>query len=137
MPSSPEYQRQWRQAHPDYNRQWRAKNADKVNGYYKQWAAKNRARLTEYRVFQRVGYAAPPWVDRQALLDAYADAQEFKDAGFTIHVDHIVPLNHPQVCGLHVPWNLRISTGEGNLKKGGQFPSWFHGEEQLKPAFKG
>jgi hypothetical protein len=33
-------------------------------------------------------------------------------------VDHEVPLQHALVCGLHVPWNLSISTLEANMAKG-------------------
>jgi 5-methylcytosine-specific restriction endonuclease McrA len=37
-------------------------------------------------------------------------------------VDHIYPINSPVVCGLHVPWNLRVITREENAKKTNKLP---------------
>lgn len=65
--------------------------------------------------------ATPPWVTAEqklAIRDLYLNAMELtKITGERYVVDHIVPLISDEVCGLHVPWNLRVITQEENLKK--------------------
>jgi 5-methylcytosine-specific restriction endonuclease McrA len=65
--------------------------------------------------------ATPPWITKEQKLQMrqmYLKAQRLtKLTGERYVVDHIVPLINDAVCGLHVPWNLRIMTQEENLKK--------------------
>ena len=65
--------------------------------------------------------ATPAWITAEqklAMREMYLQAQKLtKITGERYVVDHIIPLISPDVCGLHVPWNLRVITQEENLKK--------------------
>lgn len=66
--------------------------------------------------------ATPRWVDYDALKCIYLDAAAKSiQTGVKHSVDHIVPLRHELVCGLHVPWNLQILTLGDNSRKGNNF----------------
>lgn len=67
-------------------------------------------------------FAKLPWVDRKELAAIYREcAMVSKETGIPHHVDHIVPILHPDVCGLHVPWNLRIVPAVENMNKSNEF----------------
>lgn len=69
------------------------------------------------RVLQAL--ATPDWrePDRIKMIYAERDALNAVYGPRSHHVDHIIPINHELVCGLHVHQNLRIVTEEENCKK--------------------
>lgn len=59
----------------------------------------------------------PEWCDRNEMrrLEALA-ARLSLQTGVPHELNHIVPITHPNVCGLTVPWNMEIITRYQNNK---------------------
>lgn len=68
-------------------------------------------------IVQRI-LATPPWADMAEIREVYREAAaKTRLTGEQHVVDHIVPLNHPRVCGLHVAWNLEAVPYARNARK--------------------
>lgn len=64
----------------------------------------------------------PVWADKNKIKELYDHCKKLtEETGIKYHVDHIVPLRHNKVCGLHVENNLRIITADENLQKSNDF----------------
>lgn len=77
---------------------------------------------------KETGRATPPWLTdahRETMLEFYRDAHN-RDGDY--HVDHIIPLTHPDVCGLHVPANLQVLTAQDNMRKHQSFDGTMENE---------
>lgn len=97
--------------------------------YQEKWAKENvvytraltKARRRKHRL------ATPKWLKRKDILairHLYQIAITMsRTTGIPYVVDHIIPLQHDEVCGLHVPWNLRVITREENATKSNKLPS--------------
>lgn len=74
-----------------------------------------------YRVAKRRAqkkHATPVWADQDYIRDLYRNAKEASAIfGVAFEVDHIVPLQGKNVCGLHCEHNLQILTAAENRRK--------------------
>lgn len=76
--------------------------------------------------------AVPPWVDLQKIRTIYALADFLtRTTGVQFDVDHYYPLRHPDLCGLHVPWNLRVIPTTVNKSKRNRRPEDFTVKQQF------
>jgi hypothetical protein len=117
-------QRRWRLAHPDYQRQWNADHSENLRvkriRHEKKWPGRKSARRAKRRVAQR--HATVAWADLAKIEAIYARAEAAtKATGIRHEVDHIVPLQNPNVCGLHVDYNLQVLTKKANRQKWNSF----------------
>lgn len=123
-----EYTRRYRELNREQLRakalERRNKDPEAARASYTRWAKanpeKHAARAARYKT-QRLG-ATPAWSDKSACDRFYALAAELEAAfGVEMHVDHVIPLRGRLVCGLHVPENLQVVTGEYNVRKRNRF----------------
>lgn len=100
---------------------WVEKNRERKNEVCRQWAERNvENRRFHCRLRQAMRkQAVPKWADLDAMKALYKLAKELEAAtGVKHHVDHIVPMKSPLVCGLHWEGNLQILPYAENIRKG-------------------
>jgi hypothetical protein len=114
------YRRLQRHGDPNYinpkcNRDGKAKQRKYAK--VKQWKKNN---WDEYKHYlsarkSRLKIATPQWANLKAIEQIY------KNCPKNNHVDHIIPLNGKNVCGLHVENNLQYLDKIQNLSKSNKF----------------
>lgn len=129
-----EWERKQWESNPEYRlkkrerkRKYTAKNREHYQEYNRSYQKLNKASLRENSARRRASEknASPPWLTEDQLKemkDIYWLAVDLKAVtGENYHVDHIVPLQGKNVCGLHVPWNLQVLPADINIGKGNRY----------------
>lgn len=113
---------------PAYFKRWYAANKSRVRARrretYVRWCNEFPHVIAAYAASRRARLrrATPKWAQRDAILEWYfAAAIATRDTGFAWHVDHMVPLVSPIVCGLHCEQNLQLLPGADNSSKGNRY----------------
>lgn len=96
---------------------WRANNLERDRATYADWRARNKhvKRAHDSMRHARKRTATPTW-GQDGIADLYKHAK-----ANNLSVDHVIPLKHAMICGLHVIDNLQLMPLEENLRKNNQF----------------
>ena len=121
----------------DYSKKWREDNPEKLvlqldrgrarrNYTTSLWSKNNRGKrnISWAKYNAKKKKALPTWLtplQKSQIKSIYLKCAEYRSMGIDMHVDHIIPLQGKNVCGLHVPWNLRIMLASENQSKGNKY----------------
>lgn len=109
---------EYRKRDPLRMRRWSLENPELKKAMNRRWCQNNRGKVTASTRARQLAkiQATPKWANRYIIGLIYQLA-----AAFRMQVDHIIPLRHPLVCGLHVEDNLQLLTQSENARKRNSF----------------
>ena len=130
LPKDKEYIGKTREKRNIYLKEYYAKNKENLKQYQKYYKKLNRGIVNAQNSKRRAQklLATPLWVltDKEELSkieEIYKEAARLTEtSGIIHHVDHIIPLVNPLVCGLHVWNNFAVIPKVDNLRKGNYHP---------------
>lgn len=97
---------------------------DKYKEIKKQYRNNNKGTINHHTAKRRAAIlkATPPWLTVEHWEEIKELYQIAKDLQWLsedeLEVDHIIPLQGKNICGLHVPWNLQVIPRKANQRKG-------------------
>jgi uncharacterized protein (DUF924 family) len=100
--------------------QYNRKNKEKIRVARKAYALKNSAVLSAAKANRKkhVKKATPFWADMHLIKIKHKERVAMTNmTGLEHHVDHIVPLQGENVCGLHIASNMRVILARDNISK--------------------
>lgn len=127
-----ERNRAYNKANPDVMAKIAKKQEQRprVKEYRKTYRTANKALFRHHNMRRYVSKksATPNWLTQDHLNQIAMFYQHARDCeivtGELYHVDHIIPIQGKDVCGLHVPWNLQVLPADVNIRKSNK-----HGKE--------
>ncbi len=126
----------WAKKNPDKVKITAKKNREKYKDIYtvaiEKWRKANPAKCKATKARRRAAEknASVVWADTEAINEIYRQAEILTiETGILHEIDHIHPLNHTLICGLHVESNLQILSQHDNRVKSNKFTPYVESED--------
>lgn len=107
----------------DCTKQYKLDNREQILAYQKEYKQKYPHLNAKKEAKRRASKlnATPAWLteDDDFIFNEIYEMRAIRsnDTGVTHHVDHIVPLQGKDACGLHVWWNMQLLPASENISK--------------------